>query len=56
MVSTWSSGLTFQPTSYAGEEQVNGLQNHSGFTFVDFLPECRDPGGFFATPVYESFR
>ncbi|GIY05380.1 uncharacterized protein CEXT_354161 [Caerostris extrusa] len=26
------------------------------FTFIDFLPECRDPGGIFSNPEFETFR
>ncbi|GFY57252.1 transposon Ty3-I Gag-Pol polyprotein [Trichonephila inaurata madagascariensis] len=55
MISTWSSGSQLPPPSYydvIGKEPcTDGF-----FTFIDFLPECRDPGGLISKPEYETFR
>ncbi|GFT70311.1 uncharacterized protein NPIL_66861 [Nephila pilipes] len=55
MVSTWSSGSPLPPHSN-NDVTVKGPCTDGCFTFIDFLPECRDPGGIFSRPEFETFR
>lgn len=51
----WSSEVNVQRSAYGGKRVFN-MGHGNDFTFVDFLPEVRDPGGFFTKRTYENFR
>lgn len=55
MVSTWNSGASVQPLAYDGEKAFD-MDDDKDFTFVDFLPEVREHGGFFTASTFETFR
>ncbi|KFM82596.1 hypothetical protein X975_05027, partial [Stegodyphus mimosarum] len=55
MTTTWSSGTTLTSPSYGNDQKQEELRG-KGFSFIDFLPQIRESGGFFSEPVYETFR
>ncbi|XP_054709337.1 uncharacterized protein LOC129219042 [Uloborus diversus] len=55
MVSTWSSGASLSSPT-CGKITSEMPNESAGLTFIDFLPKCREPGGLFSKPVFETFR